>query len=424
MTGSRVKVRDLAFRRCRTPIRSALYGLGDMFAELTLRRPSLALRPGEFWALQDVHLDVSPGEALGIVGLNGAGKSTLAKLLGGLLSPERGSIEIIGHAETIVELGSVLDPLLSGRENAAIGAQLRHLKREDIGAYVADVESFAEIGSAFDAPVCTYSSGMQARVAFSLAVMGMPDLLVIDEALAVGDHAFQRRCVRFINALLERGGSLILISHNNFQIQSLCERGMLLHEGQVAFSGSAIDAVRAMLDLTRQAEVVSPQESHSTVRLVRFMHPSGGPATTGQPAELVVEYSLPCDREDVSWGFEIWTADEQVCILSAQDMRPRRLEAGRGRLSCTLKAMPLVHGRYVLRVNLADLLIVAPIALSRFGLQSEMIDVQSPASIVTNFHIERGQITTVDVDWSRTSSEPSHDTIVNVTRSEPRPEFS
>lgn len=398
--GLRIQAHDLSFVRCRSPRRGVLYGIRDMASEVSRATSSGRLRKHEFLALDGVDLTLAKGEALGVVGPNGAGKSTLVKLLAGLIKPSRGYAELRGKTEAIIELGGGLDPFLTGRENATIGGRLRSFE-ESLNVYVDAVEEFAEIGDAFDAPVCTYSTGMQARVAFAIAAAAQPDILLVDEALAVGDHAFQRRCVQFINAMLSRGGSLVFVSHNSFQVQSLCQRGILLESGRSIFSGSAVETVRAMLDLARKPERLGdrmPRDGH--LRLVRFGSPDGGCAVTGQSAELVVEYTLDRDHEDVSWGFEIWTADEQICVTSSQDMRRRTLRAGTGELRCLLSDFPLTDGSYVLKLNLSDLLIVAPLILDGHGQSSEVIEVRARPDIESNFHVQRGQLTTVNVEWA------------------------
>lgn len=402
MTGElRIAAEGLALVRCRSPALGALYGLRDMAREMAgARAMNDRLRLHEFRALEGVDLTLGRGEALAVIGPNGAGKSTLVKVLAGLLKPSRGRITVTGRIEAIIELGGGLDPFLTGRENCTVAGRLRAIEGSDLHEYIDQVEEFAELGDAFDAPVGSYSSGMQARLAFALAAMAHPEILLVDEALAVGDHAFQRRCVEFINQLLRRGGSLIFVSHNSFQVQSLCQRGILMEKGRTLFAGSAVDAVRAMLDLSRRENRQSQQPNGTgSLRLVRLASLDGGPPITGQPAELVAEYQLERDFDDVSWGFEIWTADEQACITGAQNMDRRSFRAGRGELRCLIDHLPLTDGRYAVKLNLTDLMAGAPIALAGFEIASEMIDVRSPVTMVTNYHVQRGQMTVLPVRW-------------------------
>ena len=393
---------QLALRRCRSPAVGALHGLRDVVGEFAGLPPrSGQLRRHEFLALDGVDVSVTRGESLAVIGRNGAGKSTLLKVLGGLLKPSTGRVRRTGHVETIIELGGGLDPFLTARENCIIAGKLRGFDAVDLRHYVADVEAFAEIGNAFDAPVCTYSNGMRARLAFGLAAKARPDILLVDEALAVGDHAFQRRCVEFINQLLAQGGSLVFVSHNSFHVQTLCQRGLVLDAGRAHFTGSAVDAVRAMLDLSRERKTETARSSRvGALRLVRLGKLDGEPAATGEPAELIVEYRLDRDHEDVSWGFEVWTADEQACIAGAQQIERRTLRAGTGLLRCVIDPLTLTDGRYVVKLNLSDMMAGTSIALAGFETAAAAFDVRTPATVLSNYHVQRGQMTVLEVDWS------------------------
>jgi ABC-type polysaccharide/polyol phosphate transport system ATPase subunit len=397
----RLRGEQLALRRCRSPAVGVLHGLRDLAGEFAGLPPRKGqLRRHEFLALDGVDVSVKRGESLAVIGRNGAGKSTLLKVLGGLLKPSTGQLCRRGRVETIIELGGGLDPFLTGRENCIVAGKLRGFDAVDLRHYAADVEAFAEIGNAIDAPVCTYSSGMQARLAFGLAATARPDILLVDEALAVGDHAFQRRCVEFINLLLEQGGSLVFVSHNSFHVQTLCQRGLVLDAGRAHFAGSAVDAVRAMLDLSRERKIDAFRPSRAgSLRLIRLGSLDGGPAFTGEPAELIVEYRLDDDHKDVSWGFEIWTADEQACITGAQQIESRTLRAGTGRLRCVINPLTLTDGRYVVKLNLSDMMAGASIALAGFETAAAMFDVRTAATVLSNYHVQRGQMTVLDVDW-------------------------
>lgn len=189
------------------------------------------------WVLQDLTFDVAPGEAVGLVGRNGAGKSTLLKLLTGVQLPTTGDIQRRGLISAILELGVGFHPDFSGRENARQMALLQGLPEDRVAALMPAIEEFAEIGSYFDEPVHTYSSGMQMRVAFSAATAVQPDLLLVDEALAVGDAYFQHKCFERIRVMRENGAAVVLVSHDPSSIKSLCSRALLLHEGRVLEDG-------------------------------------------------------------------------------------------------------------------------------------------------------------------------------------------
>ncbi|GAA5523457.1 vitamin B12 import ATP-binding protein BtuD [Microbulbifer aestuariivivens] len=185
----------------------------------------------EDWVLKNVGFDVFPGEAVGFLGQNGAGKSTLLKLIAGTLTATEGSIQVNGRVAAILELGMGFNSDLTGRENVIHTAGLMGFSRSEINAALSEIESFAEIGKHFDQPVRTYSSGMQARVAFAIATAYRPDILIVDEALSVGDTYFQHKSFNRIREFREKGTTLIIVSHDRSTIQSICDRAILLDRG-------------------------------------------------------------------------------------------------------------------------------------------------------------------------------------------------
>lgn len=204
----------------------------------------------EKWVLKDINLEVHAGEAIGIVGLNGAGKSTLLKIITGTTMPTTGSVEFNGTVAALLELGLGFHPDFTGRQNVYMSGQLLGYKVEEIAAGMEHIESFAEIGDAIDAPVRTYSSGMQVRLAFSVATMKRPDILIVDEALSVGDSYFQHKSFNRIKEFCEAGTTLLLVSHDASAIQAVCDRAVLLDHGQVKMIGAPqeiMDYYNAML---------------------------------------------------------------------------------------------------------------------------------------------------------------------------------
>ena len=236
-----LEVDHLSKRYTRDLRRSLRYAATDIFREVTARsappggRP---LRPGEFAAVDEVSFTLERGDSLALIGANGAGKSTLLKLLYGLIKPDGGEVRVHGHVAALIELGTGFDPVLTGRENIAVNAAIVGLPVARLPDVTDEVIAFSELQDSIDAPVRTYSSGMVARLAFAVAAHVEPDVLLIDEVFAVGDNAFQRKCVRHLQSFLERGGSLVLVSHNTFQIQSTCRRGLLLEHGRCTFAGT------------------------------------------------------------------------------------------------------------------------------------------------------------------------------------------
>ena len=198
----------------------------------------LPLKPAEeAWVLRHINFDIQPGEAIGIVGQNGAGKSTLLKIITGTLKPSEGQVQVNGRIAAILELGMGFNPELTGRQNVRHAAGLMGFSSERIDAAMPDIEAFAEIGEYFDEPVRTYSSGMQMRVAFAVATAWRPEILIVDEALSVGDTYFQHKSFARIRQFREQGTTLLIVSHDRSAIQTLCDRAILLEQGTVIKDG-------------------------------------------------------------------------------------------------------------------------------------------------------------------------------------------
>ena len=211
------------------------------------------------WVLQDVGFTVRPGRALGIIGINGAGKSTLLKMITGTTQPTTGSVQITGRVAALLELGMGFHPDFTGRQNVVMAGQLLGLSMEDIQRLMPEIEAFAEIGDYIDQPVRVYSSGMQMRVAFSVATALRPDVLIVDEALSVGDAYFQHKSFDRIRAFREQGTTLLIVSHDKSAIQSICDEAILLNGGRLAMQGDP----EAVLDYYN---ALIAEKENSTVR--------------------------------------------------------------------------------------------------------------------------------------------------------------
>ena len=388
-------------------LRSSIrYALRDIGRELISRGSPATARPGEFAALDDVSFELRPGEALAVVGPNGAGKSTLLKLLYGLVKPDGGEVRIRGRVGALIELGTGFDDVLTGRENIAVNAAILGLSEDELAAATEDVLAFAELEDAADMPVRFYSSGMRARLAFAVAAHLRPDVLLVDEVLAVGDFAFQRKCFRHMQQFLDGGGALLLVSHNVFLVQTLCTRGMLLERGACTFAGSAVDTVARYLAARQPApsngggggRAAADPAAPVTVEGVSAAGPGGGRPQTGEPLTVTLRYRC-AEPVDAAWGFTIWTGDHWVCVAGDHDLRPRRLERS-GELRATIPRLPLLAGTYVLRATIVDPETLLPFAL--FGRGDEppaVVEVATPPGLHHNALTAVQQLVTIDVDW-------------------------
>ena len=242
-------------------------GLAQAFPKSSAIHRSLAARAQrsyrDFYALKGIGFSIRRGEATGIIGRNGSGKSTLLQLIAGTLAPTRGSLEVNGRVSALLELGSGFNPDFTGRENVFLNGALFGLSRSEIQAKFAEIEAFADIGDFIEQPVKTYSSGMMMRLAFSVAITMQPDILIIDEALSVGDVFFTQKCFQRIREIVHRGATLIFVSHDMGAVQNLCDRALLLHQGSLVFDGAPEDCVSRYFNLHQPNQNAGPQaEGH------------------------------------------------------------------------------------------------------------------------------------------------------------------
>ena len=265
MTDVLVKVEGVSKKFCRSLKRSLWYGVQDVFADLnpfrangpivysdslTARNQTSVpikterLRPNEFWAVNNVSFELRRGECIGLIGHNGAGKTTLLKMLNGLIKPDKGRIEMRGRVGALIALGAGFNPILTGRENIYVNGSVLGLSRKEIDARFDEIVDFSGLEEFIDTPVQSYSSGMQVRLGFAVATAIQPNILLVDEVLAVGDASFQSKCVNVIKSLQKKGVAIILVSHDLHNILRYCQSGLYLKRGQVAATGP-IDAVTA-----------------------------------------------------------------------------------------------------------------------------------------------------------------------------------
>ena len=242
-----LSVQGVSKKFCRDLKRSLLYGVRDIGKEfLGLRgEKNDKLRKKEFWALQDVSFELRRGEALGLVGKNGSGKSTLLRIIAGLIKPDVGMVQVNGRVAPLIALGAGFNPVLTGRENIYANMSILGLSKEEIDERFDEVVAFAEIGEAIDSPVQTYSSGMAARLGFTCAIHTDPDILLIDEVLAVGDIKFRKKCFRRLGYLREKGISFVLVSHNTQAFFTVCTSALHLSQGRLLARGTVDQVIQS-----------------------------------------------------------------------------------------------------------------------------------------------------------------------------------
>jgi len=348
-------------------LRETLSSLWSVPLRRWRRSPSVA-QSETFWALKNVSFEVQPGEIVGIVGRNGAGKSTLLKVLSGITNPTSGEVVMYGRLGSLLEVGTGFHPELTGRENVYLNGSILGMTRREIQKRFDAIVDFSGVERFLDTPVKRYSSGMQVRLAFAVAAHLDPEILIVDEVLAVGDISFQNKCLSRMQEVTRGGRTVLFVSHNMTAVQSLCTRGILLANGAVAHSGDVSDVIARYL-----SSVASARPTRESGKIDLFDHPNRKSASrqilrevrilcndqlsvefpVGAAVTFQLDYELPPHIPALAFVIFICKPDGQRLIMTHSRINSR-LELTHGRLG-TLEAefseMMLVPGAY--RVDLA-----------------------------------------------------------------------
>lgn len=251
-----ISVEHVSKKYCKSLKLSMAYGISDI-GKTMLRLDSHPerLRNDEFWAVDDVSFDIKKGETIGIIGPNGSGKSTVLKMLNGIFLPDKGKISVKGKVGALIEVGAGFHPMLTGRENVYINAAILGMTKDEINSKFNDIIKFADIGDFLDVPVKHYSSGMYVRLGFAIAIYSKPDILLIDEVLAVGDKSFQMKCYQKIHEIKKSGTTIILVAHNEYTIREQTQKCLYINNGKAKLFGPTDDAINSYIKDTLEKEV-------------------------------------------------------------------------------------------------------------------------------------------------------------------------
>ena len=320
----------------------------------------------DFWALKDVSFDIQPGEVVGIIGRNGAGKSTLLKVLSRIVEPTRGQVTMRGRVASLLEVGTGFHPELSGRENIYLNGSILGMKKSEIDARFDEIVAFAEIEKFLDTPVKRYSSGMYVRLAFAVAAHLDPEILIVDEVLAVGDAEFQNRCLGKMKEISSsRDRTVLFVSHNMSAIRSLCDRAVVLNQGMVEFDGPSEKGV----------DIYMTPKARYRNEATRFNRPAGasmwmnevgliahGVETTsvmmGADLTIEVRFSAESGVRHPRFGFVIQTAAGDKILNANHRYQPAAaydIAQTEGTIICKLGRPPFMPGRYIVSLYLGDL---------------------------------------------------------------------
>jgi len=325
----------------------------------------------EFWAVRDVNLEVAEGESIGIIGENGSGKSTLLKCVAGILVQDKGTITVRGRLASLLEVGAGFHPDFTGRENIYLNGAILGLPRRYITSILDTIVEFAELQQFIDNPVKTYSSGMFTRLGFAIAVNLDPDILLVDEVLAVGDEAFQRRCMERINALRAEGRTLIFVSHAMDSVRAVCDRCLWIEHGVVRDLGE-VNAVTSayVADVNRREEVEMGVSESSTiddspgrmgVRLtgVELSGPDGPTSVlnTGDPVSVSIAYEAPAPLLGARFTISFLRSDGAPILSVPTDDGETGLGAlpRQGEVRLRLPGLPFLEGVYLITVDVTEI---------------------------------------------------------------------
>lgn len=367
-----LSVEGVSKKFCRDLKRSLFYGVQDIAGELTgVRQKSDRLRTKEFWALDNVSFQLKKGEALGLVGKNGSGKSTLLRIIAGLIKPDLGTVKVKGRVAPLIALGAGFNPILTGRENIYANMSILGLSTKEIDKRFDDVIEFAEIGDAIDAPVQTYSSGMAARLGFASAIHTEPDILLIDEVLAVGDVKFRGKCIRRLAKLRENGTSFIFVSHNSMAILAVSTSAIYLQKGNaVAFGNPETIIQKYEEDLFMSGKSTIPgsisipeknkeESSGIDIRSAFFLDREGNniqELVTGEFADCVVGLKAHEKFNNISLRAEIKEIGgegETILFLSSYlDLQTFNIHSEKHHIHLIMPYVGLKPGIYTMNINI------------------------------------------------------------------------
>jgi lipopolysaccharide transport system ATP-binding protein len=325
------------------------------------------------WALRDVSFRVEPGHALGLIGPNGAGKTTALKLLSNITRPTSGRIEVQGRVSSLIELGAGFHPELTGRENIYLNGAILGLRRSEIARKLDDIIAFSELERFIDTPVKRYSSGMYVRLGFAVAAHVEPDVLLVDEVLAVGDTSFRHRCIKHMRALREKGTSIVFVSHNMHQVRDMCDSTLLMMRGQIHAQGEPSAVIAEYESLMRSGILSQEAEGEfgapmaesqgsliiKSVEIASMGQSNGNELPSHCPAKLRVAFEAVAPEQIGRVDVRIIRDDSTLCsavdsVGSSDAGLSLRELSGKGVIEVTYDPLQLTSGKYVALVQVTD----------------------------------------------------------------------
>jgi len=357
-----IEVGGLSKKFCRSLKKSLWYGVQDLASELGGHRHggNGELRPQEFWAVKDVSFELKRGECIGLIGRNGAGKSTLLKMLNGLIKPDQGTIRMHGRIGALIELNAGFNPILTGRENVYINGQVLGFSRAEVDKKLDAILDFAAIDEFVDMPVQNYSSGMKVRLGFAVAAQMEPDVLIIDEVLAVGDIGFKVKCLNRIQELLERS-AVVFVSHSMPLVARICTHVMVLNQGRTVLHsadvGEGIDTYYRAFESAQPSAHGSGEVEITAVHCNRKSAEESVVVGFGESLAIEVSGVVKTDCAMIGIRFVIWNQDQRPVVdVVAQDFQTFTWKNTGGRfvVNGTIPALHLAAGMHTVSIAIFD----------------------------------------------------------------------
>jgi len=341
---------------------SSYLSLRDRIVDKLKFKPSQ--QQEDFWALKDINFDIMPGDSIGIIGKNGAGKSTLLKILSKITPPTQGKIISRGRIASLLEVGTGFHPELTGRENVYLNGSILGMRKKEIDSRFDEIIDFAGVEKFLDTPLKHYSSGMQLRLAFSVAAFLEPEILVIDEVLAVGDAQFQKKCLGKMEDVTRSGRTILFVSHNMAAVESLCSKGLLLDSGTVAFSGTtrqSIDEYQKVLESStgKHGGTIIPEKNGVVKKIEVFCDGRLSPAAyMGCKLEIKVQFKSEEPLESPVLGL-IFKDVQNTPLICINNRHYNGLVVGEpvksGSISMLIPALPFFEGNYFVDLHFGNL---------------------------------------------------------------------
>jgi lipopolysaccharide transport system ATP-binding protein len=371
MPDTLLKVEGLHKKFCQSLKRSMLYGTIDA-AKSMFGFPieNVDLRKNEFWALQDINLELKRGETVGIIGQNGCGKTTLLRLINGIFPPDKGNIEVNGRVGALIAVGAGFHPQMTGRENIYLNGTILGMTKTELKRKFNSIVDFAEIGNFIDSPVANYSSGMNVRLGFAIAIHCEPDVLLLDEILAVGDSSFQGKCFNKIFELQNSGVGILLVSHNDQVIYDRCNKAMLIDGGRTIALGSVSEAMfkynqilieKNLKNLSTISLEIGAEQNNPMKLNLSIENSINQKVESINPRDsfyIVVEIDSEYDLENLLWVISLTSKDNnRILYLYSKDYNiPMiKIKKGKTRLKVFIKNLSLLPGVYSLSTGFTNI---------------------------------------------------------------------